>query len=202
MKAPAPAALAAALLAPVLTGCGATPGTGAPDDSRPAPASTRTAIEEPPEAGPLPTATAGPPRPGLPRKVDHADPGAVSEAALTVMWTIDTKIDISPHDATLRAIPYVTPEYATEIKDTPQRSGPGAEWNSWAAHHAYTRVHLSPANDAGKPPDTEADAYRTWTVTTTPHGDEGWTGEATTVTAFVELARSGRTWKVNAVQIQ
>ncbi|MEU7230048.1 hypothetical protein [Streptomyces chrestomyceticus] len=204
--------VAAVLAAAVLAGCGTTP-TDPAADAEPtraaAPSSPPTKAaeptSEPPEPSPLPSGAASTPRAGLPdpKKVNGQDPSAVGAAALTTMWTFDTAHDVSQHDATVRAIPYTTPKYGQGIRDTPPRSAPGAEWQRWATHHAYTKVTLTPSQDAGAPEDTPTDAYRTWTVTSTPHGDDGWTAEPTAVTAFVHLTRAGSApWRVNAVQIQ
>ncbi|WP_433860375.1 hypothetical protein [Streptomyces kronopolitis] len=207
------AAVTAAALAAVLTACGTTPTTPGADDAPPK-AATSPSSEAPAdpsqdptdEASALPTGATGAPRGDLPdpKKVNGRDPDAVSKAALTAMWTVDTRFDVSQHDASLRAIPYATPKYAKGIRSTPPRSAPGAEWARWADHHAYTKVTVSAADDAGAPPDTATDAYRTWTLTSTPHGDAGWTGDPTTITAFVYLTRTSKAaeWKVDAVQLQ
>lgn len=188
-------------LSAALIGCGASPLSDTPENSDPSPSSQES---RDPEAEPLPSGRSGAPRPGLkdPSKVDHEDIGEVNKAALTAMWTHDTVIDESQHDATVRSIPYATPEYAQQIKKTPQRSAPGAEWERWASHKAFTKVSLSPANDADAPKDTKRDVYRTWTVNITPHSDDGWTGDTTEVTAFVHLQKVGDEWKVRAVQVQ
>lgn len=199
---------AAVVLLCALAGCGTVP-TSPGDDSAgttaasamPAPAPSST--QEP--AAPLPTGSAGTPRPALPdpKAVNGSDADAVSRAALTVMWTIDTRIDVSQHDATVRAAPYLTEKYAAEIKDTPPRAAPGAEWTTWAQHHAYTTVTLKAVRDAGIPPDTATAAYRQWLITSTPHGDSQWTGPPTATAAFVRLARTtGGPWQVEAVKVQ
>ncbi|MFD8146134.1 hypothetical protein [Streptomyces sp. NPDC059708] len=118
------------------------------------------------------------------------------------MWTIDTTIDVSQHDATLRALPLLTPAYRDQIKATPPRSAPGADWADWTAHGAYTLVRLRAANEAGRPSDTPADAYRTWIVTSTPQGDRGWTGKPTSATVFAHLTRAdpGGPWRVSELR--
>lgn len=201
-------AAAAVLLTAALASCGTmTPDAGPPADSKPATAaapatSTTTATSDPSEAAPLPTGSGGTPRPGLPKNVDTSSADAVGRAALTVMWTMDTTIDTSQYDATMRAAPYLTTKYAAQLKAAPPRSAPGAEWTTWTQHKAWTTVALESADEAGRPSDTPTDAYRTWTVTTTPHGTDRWTGDPTVTTAFVSLTRSGGAWKVSAVQVQ
>ncbi|MFJ3883435.1 hypothetical protein ACIPW5_39050 [Streptomyces sp. NPDC090077] len=203
-RARAAAATVALVLAPVLAACGTTPtDPKAPPPSKaagPAPAPSYT------QAPPLPPGKGGTPRgPGLPdpSRIDQRDADAVGRAALTIMWTIDTTIDVSQHDATLRSLPLVTPQYAEQIKGTPPRSAPGADWAEWAAHHAYTTVQLQAADDAGRPADTTTEAYRTWIVTATPHGDPAsWTGKPQTVTVFTHLTRpdAAQPWRVEAVR--
>ena len=202
-------AAAAVLLTAALASCGTlTPDAGPPADSKaataaaPATSSTNTASSDPSEAAPLPTGSGGTPRPGLPKNVDTGSADAVGRAALTVMWTMDTAIDTSQYNATVRAAPYLTTKYAAELKAAPPRSAPGAEWTTWTQHKAWTTVALESADEAGRPSDTPTDAYRTWTVTTTPHGTDGWTGDPTVTTAFVSLTHTAGSWKVSAVQVQ
>jgi hypothetical protein len=189
------AVAATAVLAATLTGCGLVPGTGS--DGRHGESS------HPPEASPLPTGKNKPPKGGLPDpdKVENtAD--AVGRAGLTAMWTIDTKNDVTQHDATLRATPYMTPKYAKQVRKTPQRAAPGAEWSEWTDHRAYTTAKLHAADEAGAPKGTRNSAYRTWNVTVTPHGRDRWKGKATTTTAFVHLVRRDGKWKIDTVQIR
>ncbi len=178
-----------------------------PGPATPSPVSSQPAapVSEPPEPAPLPAGASGTPRPGIPdpQRVDGQDATAVGRAALTVMWTFDTALDVSQHDASLRALPYLTPEYGEEVRNTPRRAAPGADWNLWSSHHAYTTAELTPADDAGRPADTAAQSVHTFVITATPHGDNGWTGPAVTATAFVQLTRAGsQPWKVAAVQVQ
>lgn len=193
------------LLGAALAGCG----DSAPDAVVPSSPSTTfpTAAAtdgEHADPSPLPAGIVGTPRPGLPKNVDANSADAVSQAALTVMWTMDTAIDVSQHDAILRALPYLTPEYAAEIVATPPRSGPGAEWQSWADHKAWTTVTLESAAEFGRPTDNATTAYRQWSVTATPQGFGGWTGEPVVLAAFVVLTRAsaGASWKVSVVDTQ
>ncbi|WP_067067585.1 hypothetical protein [Carbonactinospora thermoautotrophica] len=137
-----------------------------------------------------------------PQKVDGADPDAVSRAAVTVMWTMDTTIDTSQYQAELRAAPYLTADYAARLRQYPPVAAPGAQWNQWAAHRAYTTVRLTPGYD-DRPLDTATTAHRQWSVTATPIGRDGWRGQPVTATVFVTLTRTGpgQPWRVAAVTV-
>ncbi|WP_198359142.1 hypothetical protein [Streptomyces fildesensis] len=190
-------------------------------DDRPSPAPTHAAITTAPAGTgpypdptgsptvqPLPSATTGTPHGGIPvpASVDQRDATDVSKGALTVMWTYDTALDVSTHDASVRAAVagWLTPEYAGLLKAHKPQTDPGAQWHEWAKHRAYTTVSLARTEDAARPVDTSAHAWRQWTITTTPHGRDAWTGKPTTDVAYVELIRTadGQPWHVSAVTIQ
>lgn len=192
-----------------LSGCGNMPLT--PGDSDKAPAnsaagadetlpSTTPSLTQPP----YPTGSPGVPRGPLPANVDEADPDAVAQAALHVMYAMDTTIDTTPYDATVRAAPYLTPEYAAELKAHQPAMAPGAQWDTWTSHHAYTTAMVTPAEDPGRPPDTRTMAYRQYTVTTVAHGDGGYTDTSGPgATAFVELIRvDGGPWRVTNLLVR
>ncbi|WP_218058264.1 hypothetical protein [Streptomyces sp. Wb2n-11] len=148
------------------------------------------------------------PKDGIPSPddVDQKDAGAVSRAALQAMLTFDTTVDTGRTEASVRAADagWCTPAYAAKLRSATSRSGPGAAWNSWATHRAYTTVELTPADEAGRPADTATTAYRQWAATITPRGRDRWTGEPEMLTAFVELTRSqaGAPWRVNSLSLQ
>lgn len=207
------AAVGVVAAALVLAGCGligqdqddaqpSRPTTPAPSGTGP-----YTPPAHPSPAEPLGPGKTGTPRGGLPdrSKTDQHDATTVSKAGLTVMFRYDTSMDTSPHDASIRAarLGWCTPGYARELKKTKPRSAPGAEWNTWQSHHAYTRVSLQHTEDAGRPPDTATTATREWTVTTTPHGRDGWKGHHEETTAFVQMNRHhGGPWRIAGVTVQ
>ncbi|MFD0315645.1 hypothetical protein [Streptomyces flavalbus] len=214
-----------AALALVLTlgGCGSgwtvTGGEGGPGSAAPAaptapslPAATGTgpypSPSGPAEASPVPTAAPGTPRVDVPRPadVDQEDADAVARGALTVLWTFDTVTDGGPHDAGFRAADagWLTPAYARRLRDHQPRSVPGAQWREWAGHRAVTEVTLERAADAAIPPDSDTEAWRQWTVTASPRGRAGWTGDPSTVVAYVRLTRAaaGTGWRVADVAVQ
>ncbi|WP_327072044.1 hypothetical protein [Kitasatospora sp. NBC_01302] len=153
-----------------------------------------------------PTGSPGTPR-GLlpdPAHVNGQDPDAVAQAALTLMYAMDTTFDTTPHDATVRAAPFLTAVYADTLKSHQPASAPGAQWQTWTAHHAYTTATVTPAQDPGRPADTDTTAYRQYTITTTAHGDDGYTDPTGPAgTAYVVLTRaSSGPWQVSTVQIR
>lgn len=217
-RTPDPRGLAAVTFALLLAlgGCGSGSGsgddTGAASAAPSAPAATGTgpypSPSGPGEATPLPTATPGTPRVDVPRPadVDQRDADAVARGALTVLWTFDTVTDSGPHDAGVRAADagWLTPAYARRLRGHQPRSVPGAQWREWAGHRAATDVTLERAPDAAIPPDTGTEAWRQWAVTASPHGSDRWTGEPTTVVAYVRLTRAaaGQAWRVADVAVR
>jgi hypothetical protein len=186
------AALAGLLLPAAVTGC---------TSSTPASSPTATATSS---ASALPTggATRRPdaartPHGGLPdaRRIDHGDATAVSRAALTVAWTIDTVIDQGQRDAFARAAPYLTPAYAAQLAQQPLQAAPSTWWD----HRAYSKLQLEPIDpDAGAPQDTTTSAYRQWRITNTPTGRDGWQGTPVKAIVFVTLTRAntGLPWRI------
>lgn len=118
------------------------------------------------------------------------------------MWTMDTTTDTGEQQADLRAAPYLSPNYLTELREATPRPAPDADWRTWSAHRAFTVVTLEAAHD-DQPPDTPGAAHRQWGLTVTPIGRDGWEGEPNLVTVFVTLTRPGpgRGWRVSAVNV-
>ncbi|MFI9724531.1 hypothetical protein ACIHFE_33715 [Streptomyces sp. NPDC052396] len=152
---------------------------------------------------PLPPGTSGTPPVSLPAPstVKTQDPDAVSQAALTIQWTMDTTIDTSQHDAELRSAAFLEPHYLATIKANPPMAAPGARWIEWARHRVYTTVATQPLHDQ-RPADSPTMARRQWLVTVTPHGRDRWTGRPVSSTVFVTMTRSGTDpWLVSAITV-
>ncbi|WP_326807123.1 MULTISPECIES: hypothetical protein [unclassified Streptomyces] len=172
-------------------------GTGKPS-SPPAPSTT----------APSPSSSGGTPKGGIPKPgdVDQGDADAVGEGTLKAMWTSDTTIDSGPQDATVRTADagWLSEKYEKQLRGHRSRSAPGAQWEKWTHHRAYTKVEVAKTEDAARPDDTDTEAWRQWTVTTTPHGRDGWKPKPTTVAAYVQLVRSApdADWRVAGVTVQ
>lgn len=153
-----------------------------------------TGADSPPSTTPPPDDL---PTPG---RIDQRDASAASKGALTVMYTVDSRVDTGLRDAKLRAEPYLTPDLTTKIKAEPQQFVP----TDWRQHQAYLAVRLEPlVKEAGAPPDGPTAAYRQWEMTTTPKGRDGWRGEPKKSVVYVGLTRSsGRgPWRVSDVVV-
>jgi hypothetical protein len=155
-------AVAAATVLLAAAGCGsAPPGT---------PAATASASQFPsPE--PLPGGTPGklPVSLPAPATVDDTSATAVSRAAVIIEWTMDTVTDTSQYQAELRSAPFLAPAYLAALQAAPPVAAPGAQWDQWASHRAYTTVALRAEHD-DPPPDTPVLAHRQWGITVTPRG--------------------------------
>lgn len=197
------------MAAAVLCGCANPPDDPAPPD-RPAASGTGpwSAPSSAGPADPLPSASVRPPRGGIPvpDDVDQDDAGAVARGALTALHTYDTALDTSRHQAALRTADagWCTRTYAAQLRKAAPHSAPGAAWTTWATHKAVVRPRLTPADEAGKPGDTDRLAYRQWIVTLTPRGTDGWTGPAEDLLVAATLARTSTAapWRLDALTVQ
>jgi hypothetical protein len=186
----------------LLAGCASEPEPTAAAPAGPTPSPSATVDQYGQVA--LPAGKPGTPPVALPRaeQVNGNDPSAVAAAALRITWSMDTTIDTSQHQASLRAAPFLDPAYLAGLRQLTPRAAPGAEWITWAKHRAYTVVSLTPAYD-DQPPDTATEARRRWGLTLTPVGRDGWKGPPTTITVFATLTRPGprAPWRLSGVHV-
>ena len=166
----------------------------------PAPDTSTTPATPAAASPPVPTGTRnGRPTAALPQAgdVDRRSPDAVSEAALTALYSYDTALDRSPADAARRALPWLSPALAQSIR-TAQPAPPGASWTIWSAHHAVITARLAPGHD-DRPADTATDAYRQYTVELIPRGRDKWQGPPEVTTVFLQLTQGTDGWNVEAL---
>ncbi|WP_234044743.1 hypothetical protein [Streptomyces adelaidensis] len=137
-----------------------------------------------------------------PTGVDDTDATAVAEAWAEVAYGYDTKYDSGPHDAVLRSARWFTTAKAKAERSYHPASGAGEQWNSWAAHKAWTTVEVEFDDDGDAPPDSARDAYRALFVDGTAYGRDGWTGTGPQATVYLKLVRSGKgePWRVDDVR--
>ena len=167
-------------------------------DRRDVPTETPGAVRSIPVTGaesPLQTSTPSADLP-TPSRADGRNATALSKAALTVMYSVDSTADTGLRDAKLRAARYLTAAYKTEVEAEPVQYVP----QEWQRHRAYIAVDLEPIRrEEGAPSDGPTTAYRQWQVRTTPTGRDGWRGDALKFVVFMELTRSSRhaPWRVS-----
>jgi hypothetical protein len=135
--------------------------------------------------------------------VDETDPDPVADAVAAAMYTYDTRLDLSPADATRRARSLLSARMAAAVA-SPMPGGGGAEWLDLAAHDGYTTVTVERVEEAGAPPDTMTEAYRQRRVRVTAHGDDGWTQPARIIHLFITLTRASSSdpWRVDGATVQ
>lgn len=151
--------------------------------------------------------TKSPQAPPNPASIDRNDPSAVSCAVLELVWMLDTTTDSgdqTQHAGELRAAasPYVTADYAAQLRSQQPIPLPGGTWQTWTRHHAYISVRVSPGVEDGAPSDTATDAYRQWRLTTVPTGRDNWRGDPIEHIALANLTRTGPTgqWQVDGIR--
>lgn len=179
------------------------------EQSAPTPAAATTQSPAPTTVGPgdfqtIPPVTTPtrPPRGAVGgQAVDLRSPDSVGKGFVALAWTSDTVVDRTPADAARRAAKLATPTLAQQLRAAVSAAAPGAQWQTWTAHHAYTRVQLLPNHDNGQPADTTTTAVRSWQVQVTPVGDNGWTGSPQTLVVYLALTKSAGQWAVSDLRV-
>ncbi|GAB2717991.1 hypothetical protein [Kitasatospora kifunensis] len=201
------AAAATAVLAALLAGCSSSTAPPAPRPEPSGSTSANGATPHYPQAAPSQLAgKVGTPPVQLPdaAQVNSQDPAAVSRAAVTVIWTMDTDIDVSQHNAEVRATPFYSARHAAEVANAAPQAAPGADWAQWSQHRAYTTVALRPANEDGRPSDTPTEATYRWSLTLNPIGRDGWHGTPQTMAVLTVLTRDdpSQPWRLDSLTLQ
>lgn len=206
------AAVATAGLCAVLTGCAAVDPTGGGHAHAHASSSTTSAAPSatasgmptgPGKISPYPTGSGtGAPR-GFPtgaKAAQRSDAGSVAGTFVAMTYAQDTRIDTSPYDAQRRAAALATPAYAAQLIAQAPAAAPGAQWNSWAAHRAYSTAKVSSVPTQDQPAPTPTVTYLTFTVLVNVVGV---TQPAQQLTAFVKVTRVSEAdaWQVASVSI-
>ncbi|MEU8131894.1 hypothetical protein [Streptodolium elevatio] len=144
------------------------------------------------------------PTPSVPvaAQVDGNDPLAVSKAAVITMLSSDTTTDSSAADAVLRAGVYFTPEFLADMRGVMPGVREDPQWPRWKEHQVRMVVEAELADDMGKPPNTEVEAYHAWSVTTRPVGADGYKGVPEEDVLFVTMKRAmpGKPWLVSDIE--
>ncbi|MEN8649741.1 hypothetical protein ABCR94_03555 [Streptomyces sp. 21So2-11] len=192
-------ALALALaLALTLAGC-----TRAEDGAAPTPSATRST---PPVKAPAASSRPldGDAHVPSPRGIDERNATAVALAWAELSYGYDTVYDAHPHAATLRAARYLTREKAALEKSYSPAAGPGAQWNTWAGHRAWTEANatLIDADEEART-DESTRALRVVSVDGKAHGRDGWKGPGPRLHAYLTLTNPGKSapWRVHEISI-
>jgi hypothetical protein len=194
----------AVMLGVVVMGCAA---CAHPVPPAPAPPSSLTgspsaaAVPVSPPGAPTSTGVGSAARGGPPPALS-SDATSVGSAFAIASFAYDTAIDVSPFDAQRRSAEYATPAYAAQLRQ-PLANPSNERFNDLTSHHGYTTVALSENHDDGRPADTATTAMRSWTATSTGHGDGGWTAAMGDVLMFVTLTRASTAngWQIASLQI-
>lgn len=194
-----PAAALSTTAAPVTTSRSHAGSPSAGSDSSQATTSTEPTTRSVPElpARALGTATL----PASVAGVNRADPKAVAATALRIMLTVDASVDRSPNDALLRARPLLSSRYRALLRSGMPTAPVGAEWRTWTAKKAATKVSIRLAGDY-VPPATSTSAAAICIVTVTATGTAGYR-QATHSTIYVSLTKpaGGSAWSLDTLQV-
>lgn len=197
----APATTPAARTPP---GASRPPGGAAAPDTTPGPTETPPDTTNlnpttPPPAGvPLPAHNTGAIRlTPLPADINPDNADQVALAGVTALLSSNTTIDADANATFWRNRAWLTDAFARQVRDAPPIAGPGAQWNTWAAHRAVLHVATTVGGDE-HPPDTATTAWRQIIATITPTGPGGWHAAAFTRAVFVALTRTRLGWRIDA----
>lgn len=148
---------------------------------------------------PLPSGRAGTPRGGLVGIDDVPNtPGAVGAATVCTLWTYDTTIDTSSHDAAARAAGWATSRLATTLSSPAVRTSP--QWDRWEARDAYSTVAVSRAPVPGQDVETQA-TLRTYQVDVRVNGDRGYRDRFEPLLVTVTLVRDRGRWIADGIDL-
>jgi hypothetical protein len=139
----------------------------------------------------LPKATS--PVRALPGPAVTAGINAVAAGGVIALGSADTTIDTDPNATARRAVTWLDPAFAAQVRAFPPIQAPGAQWAQWASHRAALRVSTRLGGDE-HPPDTATTAYRQVLATVAPVGRDGWTGPLLHQVWFVTLTRVHGRW--------
>jgi len=151
-----------------------------------------------PRKTPTPGATAGFPMPA-PGSVDQHRADQVAVSAAIALSASDTTLDASPNQTARRAIAWLAPSMAAQVRKFPPIAAPGAQWSTWATHRAYLVPKAVLVEDTGRPADSAAIAYRQLAVTTTAIGRDGWKASPARAIVFMTLNNVAGNWRVAQV---
>lgn len=139
-----------------------------------------------------------------PHQVDGQDAGAVALTWAELSYGYDTAYDTHPHAGTLRAAGYLTQRKAAAEKAYSPAAGPGAQWNTWAGHRAWTEANATLVDaDEEARADTSTRAHRVVAVDGKAHGRDGWKGPGPRLHAYLTLVRPTKSapWRVHEIGI-
>jgi hypothetical protein len=133
--------------------------------------------------------------------VNGTDANAVALAGVQALEQFDTAVDADPNSTAARAAAagWLTPGFASQVRDYPPVAAPGAQWTEWASHRAYVQVATSLGGDQ-HPPDSATTARRQVIAQLTPVGRDGWTGPTQTAVSFVTLSLLDGQWRLAGAQ--
>lgn len=182
----------------LLAGCTATAGDPSPQVAPPPPPTSSTTSVSTPT-----TSTMPPPAPVQPPQLASAnavDPDSVARVVLLTMFTVDTTRDNSFSAGLRRAAPLLSTSYAASVEAAPTPT-PDARWQTWTEHQAYTAASLTPSAE-DRPADTDTTARRSYLLSYTPVGRDGWRGEPQQMVALVTLTHATGGWVVDQIDFR
>jgi len=147
----------------------------------------------------IPRGDDGTPRGGLVDVDDVPNTAiAVGAALVRTMWTYDTTIDTTSHDAAARAAPWATDELAAALTRPAVRTSP--RWGAWARHDAYSVVGIETVPTPGQ--DVEpVQRLRTYRVAIQLRGERGYADRIDPVLVAVTLVRERGRWLADGIAL-
>lgn len=139
----------------------------------------------------------GAPRGGVVDDVANS-PNAVGTAFVRSMWTHDTAIDRSSHDAAVRAVRWATDGLGSALTRPATRTTP--LWDDWAHHAAFTRVRVARRPTPGQDVDS-SEQLQTYRVDVRVLGDADYRDRLTPFLVTAAIVREDRRWLVERISL-
>jgi hypothetical protein len=113
-------------------------------------------------------------------------------------WSVDAATDRSEADAEARLASLMTPALAAQVEAAAAGVHATAAFAQWREHQAVTTASVARTHDSGAPPDTATGAHRSFAITVTARGRDGWDGSPFTTVEFIALSRPGpgQPWRI------
>jgi hypothetical protein len=134
---------------------------------------------------------AGPTASQLLAGVDPTDATSVGAVFARGSWSIDAATDRSEADAEARLASLLTPALAAQVEAAAAGVHSTAAFAQWREHRAVTTASVAQTHDSGAPADTTTGAHRSFAITVTARGRDGWVAGPFTTVEFITLSRPG-----------
>ncbi|MCI9887277.1 hypothetical protein JT358_02215 [Micrococcales bacterium 31B] len=179
---------------------GTTPSASAADPNAPAGQNSAPSTTTQPTASP--TTQLQPQAAKAAGSVNFGSIDDVAAAAAFNACLVDADVDPSMDAATQRARTFFLDDATLVAGKDCSTLVNGGRFSALKQHRGFVNVKLGRLTIAGTPPDTATEATRTFAITVTPAGRDGWSEAAWTGVAGMTLTQDNGRWIVDSFKIE